>query len=138
MNKFIWTDEYKLDIKVIDDQHMHFFEIVNNIYDKLAGDNTDKEELKKVIRELMDYAFYHLDTEEQYFNQFAYADIANHMKAHTLFRKETQEYYDRVKSANEDLNQLALEVTDFAKNWLMKHILVSDKSYAPLFKQHGL
>jgi hemerythrin len=95
-------------------------------------------ELVKIIHELKDYAFYHLSTEEKYFNQFAYSDITNHMKYHTLFREQSGAYSERLENNEEDLPKLALEITDFAKNWLTKHILVADKMYAPFFKEHGL
>jgi len=138
MNKFVWTNEYSLGIGVIDEQHQHFFEIVNRVYDLLEKKTDDRNEILQIINELKDYAFYHLDTEEKYFNQFAYSDIAHHMKAHTMFRVQTQEYSERIKNAKEDLSKLALEITDFAKEWLSKHIIIADKMYAPLFKAHGL
>jgi hemerythrin-like metal-binding protein len=138
MEKFVWTPEYSLDIGIIDEQHQHFFGIVNEIYDILEANKSDSAELIKVINELRDYAFYHLSTEEKYFNQFAYSDIANHMEYHMMFREQSDKYFERINSGNEDLPKLALEITDFAKNWLMKHILVADKMYAPLFKEHGI
>ena len=138
MNKFIWTNDYSLEINVIDEQHKHFFEIVNRIYDLLAKPNQERTEIVNIINELKDYAFYHLATEEKYFNQFAYADITNHMKYHTMFRLQSDEYTERIKNSQEDLSKLALEITDFAKNWLMNHILIADKKYAHLFKEHGL
>lgn len=138
MEKFVWTNEYSLGISIIDEQHQHFFEIVNRIYDMLAKRKDDRDEILGIINEMKDYAFYHLATEEKYFNQFAYADIVNHMKAHTMFRMQVQDYSERIKNAKEDLPKLALEITDFAKKWLSMHIIVADKMYAPLFKAHGL
>jgi hemerythrin len=60
------------------------------------------------------------------------------MKYHTAFRLKTGEYSDRMKKENKDLPKLTLEITDFAKDWLMKHILVADKAYAPFFQANGL
>jgi len=136
MNKFIWTDEYSLGINVIDEQHKHFFEIVNIVYDVLDKSNATKEELLKIIDELIKYDYYHLSTEEKYFNQFFYSDMANHMKYHDMFRTQTEEYYNRLEK--EDLPKLSLEVTDFAKNWLIHHIMVEDKKYVPYFKEHNI
>jgi hemerythrin-like metal-binding protein len=138
MEKFIWTSEYSLGISIIDEQHQHFFEIMNQIYDLLEKNPNDKESLLKIVKELTDYAFYHLATEEKYFTQFTYSDLENHMKYHTQFRIKTGEYSERIKNGKEDLPKLILEITDFAKNWLTKHILIADKMYAPLFKAHGL
>ena len=138
MSKFIWTDEYKLGIGIIDEQHQHFFEIANQIYDTLETKQGEKEKLVLIINELKDYAFYHLATEEKYFNQFAYSDMANHMKYHTMFRVRVGEYIDRIKEADVDIAKLAEDVTDFATNWLSNHILSADKMYAPFFKEKGL
>jgi len=87
---------------------------------------------------MRDYAFFHLSTEEKYFNQFAYSAMAEHMKQHSMFREKSDEYMARIKKTDVDLEKLALEITDFAKNWLSKHIMMADKLYAPLFKKHGL
>jgi len=138
MNKFIWTSEYSLGIGIIDEQHQHFFDIVNRIYDMLETNRGDSAELVEIINELRDYALYHLSTEEKYFNQFAYSDIENHMKYHMMFREQSDKYSERLNSSNEDLPKLALEITDFAKGWLMKHILIADKMYASFFKEHGI
>lgn len=138
MNKFIWTKEYELGVEVIDDQHKHFFEIVNRIYDTLGNKETNSADIQKIINELTDYALFHLGTEEKYFNQFAYADQINHMKYHNAFRIKSGEYSERIKDPKEDTAKLALEITDFAKNWLMHHILVADKAYAPFFQANGL
>jgi hemerythrin len=138
MNKFIWTEEYNLGVGIIDEQHQHFFVIVNRIYDLLEKEKEDKEEMINIVKELIDYAFFHLSTEEKYFNQFAYADIAKHMKAHSMFREKSAEYLEKVNAPDAALRTLLLEISDFAKTWLSHHILEVDKAYAPFFKAHGL
>lgn len=138
MNKFVWTEDYNLGINVIDEQHKHFFDIVNKIYDLLESDKIQDDDVRKVVVELMDYAYFHLSTEEKYFAQFAYSDIANHMKYHTDFRIKSAEYLERINAGGEDMPALLLEIDDFSKSWLSHHILVADKLYAPFFKEHGV
>ena len=60
------------------------------------------------------------------------------MKYHTFFREKSQEYLDRIRTADTNLPELILEIDNFSKDWLSHHILVADKMYAPLFKAHGL
>ena len=138
MNKFVWTKEYELGVGVIDEQHKHFFDIVNKIYGLLEDESIKDTDVRSVVIELMDYAYFHLATEEKYFAQFAYSDIANHMKYHTDFRIKSSEYLERINAGGADMPALLLEVDDFAKNWLSHHILVADKMYAPFFQAHGL
>lgn len=138
MKKFVWTDKYKLGINIIDTQHQHFFEIVNKIYDMLEKKDHSRMDVIEIVDELKDYALYHLATEEKYFNQFAYSDIANHMKYHADFREKTVEYTDRVKNEGEDFSKLALEIADFSVDWLTHHILVADQMYVSFFKAHNI
>ena len=104
MEKFVWTNKYSLGIGIIDEQHHHFFDIVNRIYDMLEKKGDHREEIITIVGELKEHAFYHLATEEKYFNQFAYSDIANHMKAHTAFRLKTEEYSNRIENKDEDFS----------------------------------
>lgn len=49
-----WSEEYRLGIKGIDQQHQYLFEIVGRIAALDAATST-KEELKKILVELSEY-----------------------------------------------------------------------------------
>lgn len=64
-----WSEKLSVGIKEIDDQHKHFIGIVNKLHESVEkGDVTD--ELDKIFVELNDYAAFHFETEEKYFENF--------------------------------------------------------------------
>ena len=138
MEKFVWTDEYNLNIHIIDEQHKHFFEIVNQIYDLIKDKTVTKTDIIKIVNDLINYGYYHLSTEEKYFNQYLYSDRMSHMKQHEMFRKQTADYVAHLEKSDVDLVKLSLEIDNFAKNWLSHHILVNDRQYVSFFKQNKI
>ena len=83
-----------------------------------------REEILKTMEDLIEYGYYHLSTEEKYFNQYDYSRRSEHMASHNLFRKQAAEYLARIEAEESliDLKKLTFEVDNFAKDWLSHHI----------------
>lgn len=128
MDKFIWTQEYSVGIESIDEQHKHFFGIANKIMDK---------EIFGALEELGDYAFYHLETEENYFDKFNYGGASEHIAVHNEYREKVQDMMDRARQG-EDIKKIAKEAASYSGEWLFKHILVMDKKYTKFFQEKGV
>ncbi|MEK7574514.1 MAG: bacteriohemerythrin [Patescibacteria group bacterium] len=135
--EFVWTDEYSVGIKVIDEQHRQFFGIANSIIRSL-GAKISRGALLASLGELGDYAFYHLGTEESYFDKFEYKDAPSHVAAHDQYRKKIGEFFDQTKNKKTDIKKLAGEMASYSSDWLMNHISLVDKKYTVFFKEHGL
>jgi hemerythrin len=136
--RFVWSDEYSVGVAIVDEQHKHFFDIANLLYDSAASGKTSPENALALAIEMSDYALYHLNTEEGYFKKFSYADAAIHTSAHGAFRAKMVDYLARVRGGEEDLNVLVREIADYSGNWLKSHILVMDKRFGGYFRDHGL
>jgi len=136
--RFTWKDEYSVGVAIIDEQHKHFFEIANLLYDSAASDVVSSENALALAIEMNDYALYHLNTEEEYFKKFSYVDAGLHVGAHSAYRAKMVEYLDAVRAGTGDMRALVCEVADYSGNWLASHILVMDKNFASLFRDHGL
>ena len=55
----------------IDEQHKKILMIINNLSDLFAEKkHQDSDEISKIIKKLADYAIYHFQTEEKYFQDF--------------------------------------------------------------------
>jgi hemerythrin-like metal-binding protein len=123
---------------MIDEQHQHYFDIINRISDHLDSGQMDRVILGGILKELVDYAFYHLLTEEKYFQEFKYEDTAHHVEMHNVYRNMMQEYLRRAQDASIDAESLFSEISQFAIDWFASHILVEDKKYSHCFNDHGL
>lgn len=137
MEKFIWTPEYSVWVESIDEQHRHFFGIANRILEIAEKDILNHSEVLAAIEELGNYAFYHLSTEEIYFDEFHYDGAVEHVAAHNDFREKTQSIIDNARAGG-DLKKIAQEAASYAGQWLLNHILVMDKKYSQFFQEHGI
>jgi len=138
MDKFIWTDEYSVGIKSIDEQHRHFFEIVNSIIDLAGKEDISKDDLLASLGELGDYALYHFGNEEGYFDKFGYEEAPQHIAEHNQYREKIKEYFNKVQGGGADVKELAGEISSYPGGWLVNHILLVDKKYTKFLKDHGV
>ncbi len=72
----------------------------------------------------------HFKTEEDLFSQYGYPSHQNHKKEHDHF---TDQVITFQKEFEMGVQTIGFELLDFLKNWLVKHILISDKKYSKFF-----
>jgi hemerythrin len=129
-----WDSELSVGIREIDEQHKKMVEIINELHDAMyAGKGVTV--LADVVRRLVDYTVMHFGTEERYFKQYDYPDSARHKNEHDGLTKKTMSLADAMQRGE---NVLSVDVMQFLKDWLITHILGSDKAYAPFLNRKGL
>lgn len=125
-----WKNEYSIGIDVIDEQHQKLFEIANRIFDLLKNDLlVDKyDRIVDIIAELQEYTRYHFETEENYMQSIGYRRLLSQKASHNDFLE---------KMAAIDLNKIddgqnlyLRDILDFVLDWLVQHIMKSDKLIA--------
>lgn len=125
----IWNDSFVTGVAEIDEQHRILVNTLNEANAKLAV-NTSLEYLEQITRDLLSYALYHFETEEELMQEHGYdeaataADASDHMNQHRSFSAKVVAVRDGLKAgtliSREDL--LA-----FLNDWLVNHILNTDK-----------
>jgi hemerythrin-like metal-binding protein len=138
IKKFVWTPEYSVDVKEIDEQHKEFFNIINVLLEASESDSISKEMLLMKIGLLGNYAAYHLGTEESLFDQFKYDGAVKHIEAHNMFRVKIKELITKAETESVNQKEIIQEAANFAGDWLLNHILIVDKQYSKFFNEHGL
>jgi len=130
MNKnFVtWNDSYSVGLELIDNQHKKLVKMVNTLfsYCELGDGNADIAYLD-IINRAMVYAKTHFSDEEKYMRLAGYPKLEKHIKEHKSFVAKI------VKSVKlfETGKETPINLAKFLKKWLLKHIAVSDKKYAP-------
>lgn len=127
----VWNDDYVTGVPEIDEQHMILVHTLNEASEKL-GEDSSIENLQEITQNLLSYALYHFDTEEELMQEYGYEsesedEADTHMKQHRAFSAKVVAVRDGLKSntpiAPEDL-------LDFLNDWLVNHILNTDKKLA--------
>jgi hemerythrin len=129
-----WQDKYSVKVKKIDKQHMKLINMINELYDAYIN-KKQSDKVSLTINQMIEYAALHFMTEEKYFIKYEFNDSINHIKEHKYFIQKINEFQEEHK---QNKSSLSLEVLYFLQDWLINHILVSDKKYIDCFKNGGL
>lgn len=132
-----WREEFALGISEIDEQHKKILAIINNLSEIFQGKKHHEQGIiNQIIQELDDYANYHFQTEEKYFNLFNYQDTKAHTEIHDQYRQKITEWRQNYEKENDP--KIFFDVSEFLKNWWVWHINNTDRAYVPLFKENGI
>lgn len=131
---FVWTDELNLGIPIIDQQHKVLFQMISDLFDAVS-ENRSKDALGGLLARLREYTVRHFGMEEEYFKRFGYEEIEAHMAYH---HKLTDQVIDFEKKFNAGDGKIGPELLQFLKDWLIKHIMETDRKYVPFMKKHGV
>lgn len=131
---FPWIDTYNVNIGIVDSQHRVLVDLINELHQAMLN-RSGKEQLGKVLAKLIKYTESHFKAEEALMLANQYPDFANHKPEHERFVKTIKEY--QTKFQKNELG-LTLEVMDFLKDWLVKHIMGVDKKYVPHLSAKGV
>jgi hemerythrin len=124
----VWKDDYSVQFKLIDEQHRGLVNMTNDLLKgcKTGGSAKDAA-FMETVRKAVEYAQIHFYTEEKYMKLAAFPELEQHKKEHAAFVSTVQETVATFERGNADPLDLAV----FLKEWLLSHIAVSDKKYAP-------
>ncbi|HKL37353.1 MAG TPA: bacteriohemerythrin [Bacteroidales bacterium] len=134
MEFITWRDSYSVKVPSIDDQHKKLIGLINNLYTKFY-EGLKKGDLETIFSELEQYAVYHFNYEERFMKLYGFKGFKEHQKEHESFREKIEEYKKNLDPQN---NSQILDLVGFLKNWLLKHIMGTDRKYSDLFQKKGL
>jgi hemerythrin-like metal-binding protein len=120
-----WSDSYSLGLPEIDDQHKTLIDLMNDLWAAIAA-NAPIEDNQKILLRLEQYTVAHFGAEETMMRTMGYPDFEAHRAAHQGFVKRLQAEGERLQKGE----RLNLDILHFLRDWLVNHILVSDKAYA--------
>jgi len=134
MEKVIWNKRYNIGNNIIDEQHQYLVSLINLIIENKT--KLSKEEIKDIFNNLIHYANIHFHDEEEIVSQSDYPDKIEHKKLH-------REFLDKLEVIELDIaldsEKVVDEILFFLSDWLINHILISDKDFAPfLYKEDFL
>ncbi|HET97260.1 MAG TPA: bacteriohemerythrin [Desulfurivibrio alkaliphilus] len=134
MALFSWKEDYSVNIREIDDQHKELVAMINELHEAMMQQRA-KDILGKILNRLASYCASHFATEERLMQTHGYPDYAAHKVKHDKMTAKVLALQSDLK-ANK-LN-LTVEVSQFLRDWLDKHILGTDKKYSAHLNAKGV
>lgn len=127
-----WEEKFSVGYPLFDDQHKELIRILNNvadlIKDKQMHDDVLYDQLSLSFDELLKYTEYHFTSEEKLFEKANYAEAQRHKEEHAIFIENIKDLLSGFE-LGKDERKVALEIYNQLLDWLMMHIMDSDKKY---------
>lgn len=124
-----WKEEYSVKVPSIDNQHKRLFALMGEV--KQLKDK-ESEDVKPVLKELLDYTLKHFIYEENLMEEYGFAELEDHRIAHDKLTGQVMDLKHKVDN-NEHIELESL--LDFLNDWLVNHILKTDMKYSELLLQ---
>ena len=122
----VWSEDYRVGVDDIDDQHRELFNLVNRLRGAVAegGDG-----LRTVFEELERYTFKHFTDEEALMMASGYPGFVEHARSHARF----VEFVARERQKFLDGTVPGPGMLDFLNEWLVRHIERDDQLAADFY-----
>ncbi len=129
-----WNNKYSFGISIIDEEHKEFIDIINKVV-AVKENNDDPEEVREILYKMIKYALKHFATEEAYMRKFNFPEFQLHRNEHLDFINKT---FDNINKVINGDYQVADEIFEYLKQWLVNHIHGTDRKYIDCFNKNGL
>lgn len=131
MTFFPWSDDYKVNIRVIDNEHRALFDLVNALHLEISqgkGEQVIGSTLSALIRHVGE----HFPNEERYMEQCGFPGLRRHVSEHERFAQTVRRFKQQFDDNPDRLNTDSLLNT--LKNWITGHVLKSDREMIPYLR----
>lgn len=127
----VWNDTLVTGIDKIDEQHQILINLFNEANSQLSVNN-NADFLEQITRDMLSYALYHFETEEELMQQYGYRDDnIESLDAHIL---QHRSFSSKVIAVRNDIKAGTLisreDLLAFLNSWLINHILNTDMKLA--------
>jgi hemerythrin-like metal-binding protein len=135
----VWQESFATGVDEIDEQHQILVHTLNEANARLT-DESSIELLDAITRDLLSYALYHFETEERLMEEHDYPrergdDAELHMQQHRAFSAKVVAVREEIKAGRRIPRD---ELLAFLNNWLINHILNTDKRLGAYIVARGL
>ncbi|WP_316348006.1 GGDEF domain-containing protein [Desulfuromonas acetoxidans] len=127
MDVIVWNENFETGLDEVDQQHRHLVEITNRFGRILFDKNALCKEMEEIFAELVSYTQYHFSEEENLMETIGIDErhVDYHKNEHASFLQSVLHLYGESKLGRDTGKPLF----EFLMNWLVYHILGSDRSF---------
>ncbi len=124
-----WGEHLSVGVKVFDQEHKELINLVNTLNQALKAGSA-KKTMEDILQSLVNYTKIHFKHEEDYMLLYDYPEYQKHKQEHEALTNQVMDFLNRYQAGKATFS---LELMNFLKDWLTKHILGSDKKYKDFF-----
>ncbi len=134
MEKIVWSDEYSVGVRVLDDQHKQIIRTINKLIEQ-SHVAVDFITVSDALDEMTKYASQHFQLEERLLEENGYPGLEQHKAEHKAFRTKIVEFCLSTMDHEDEVPDTLLK---YLREWLLHHILQEDMKYRSFFSGKGI
>ena len=128
----VWKKEFSVGSDSIDEQHLRIFNAINKLYSAIQ-ERKQALHLNEILDELKIYIKVHFEEEAKELKRINYIELDKHLAEHGAFGKKIM---DMIRESKVSSGDMSYDLLYFLKDWLVNHILTTDKKYVPFLAAH--
>jgi len=129
-----WSNSLSVGLESIDSQHKVLIDLINSLFLAMNSGN-GKQAVSSALGKLIEYTGSHFAFEEDLFDKYGYAEKGAHKEIHKKLVAQVVDFQTQFDSGETDIS---LELMEFLKDWLIKHIKGTDKKYSSFLLSKGV
>ena len=129
-----WSDKLSVGVDSIDAQHKVLVGMINEL-NRAMRDKQSQSAMLKIVQGLGEYVVSHFGYEEKLFAKHGYPEAEGHVEIHRQFIAKVQEFQNALASGKATVS---IDVLQFLKDWLVEHIMGTDKQYSQFLVARGV
>jgi hemerythrin-like metal-binding protein len=122
-----WTSAMSVGVPKMDQQHQKLVGFLNELYEAMQA-GKGREALGRVLNDLLLYTKTHFAAEEQAMIAHGYPGYEEHKARHDKMTRKVRELHEQFRQG---VLSSPIQITNFLKDWLTRHIMETDRKYAP-------
>ncbi len=127
-----WENKYSVGVAEMDAQHQKWIGILNRLHEAMLAGKA-QELQRSILSEIVAYTRTHFLQEELMLKTKGYPMLAPHRMLHLDFARQVRDIETKLQAGR---SVLTIDIMEFLKQWLAKHILTEDTQYGGWIKQH--
>ena len=132
MPTILWNEAYSMFDAELDGHHQQLIRYIQILDDRDLRAKADEEFVTMVVQGLVDYTGYHFGAEEARMRDLGSPGLGAHQREHADFVKDVSIFREQFGKGSPRLERVLL---NYLKDWLLTHILASDKRFGTWAKE---
>lgn len=118
-----WTQDLAIGHKLIDADHQHIFDTARRLQAEIMEEEPEYSIVGEVLVELIEHTGGHFRREEELMQEIDFPAYESHKREHALLMQKVNDLHRQFMDGR---THIAVEVADFIRYGLVRHIMKSD------------
>jgi hemerythrin len=134
----IEPSEYITGVPAIDNQHRHYFELLEKFVAGSREGNISREEFNEDVNEVIAYALEHFDSEEFLMRSIDYPLYEEHLAKHNIFRDKMDGFMEDIDAGGIKIDDFMEKISKWLVEWVKIQMLDDDAKLAKYIKENNI